>query len=213
MQELSVLDLAVKGGWIMLVLGALSLVAIYIFTERFIVINKAAKHDPLFMARIRDYIKNGDIRSAVNYCRVTDTPGARMIERGINRMKRPSAEVQTAIENTGNLEVAALEKRLNVLATIAGGAPMIGFLGTVTGMVQAFWQMSNAGGNIDISLLSGGIYEAMVTTVGGLIVGIIALFAYNYLVSKVDGVVNELERKTLDFMDLLNEEAAAGTSV
>lgn len=206
MEELSILDLAEKGGWIMIVLGILSVIAIYIFVERFIAISKAAKDDPLFMARIRDYIKNGDIKSAVNYCRVTNTPGARIIERGISRMNRPSAEVQTAIENTGNLEVAALEKRLNVLATIAGGAPMIGFLGTVTGMVEAFWQMSNAGGNIDISLLSSGIYEAMVTTVGGLIVGIIALFAHNYLVSKVDGVVNELERKTLSFMDLLNEE-------
>ena len=160
----------------------------------------------MFMDRIRDYIKNNDISSAVNFCRVTNTAAARIIERGISRMGKPAAEIQTAIENTGNLEIAIMERRLPVLATIAGGAPMIGFLGTVIGMVEAFWQMSNAGGNIDISLLSGGIYQAMITTVGGLVVGIIALFAYNYLVSKVDSVVNEIEAKSLTFMDIISEE-------
>ncbi len=205
MEELSILELAQQGGWIMIVLAVLSVVAIFIFVERYIAIRSAEKDDPMFMDRIRDYIKNGDVKSAINFCRVTNTPGARIIERGISRMNQPAPEIQTAIENTGNLEVAALEKRLHVLATISGGAPMIGFLGTVIGMVEAFWQMSNAGGNLDISMLSGGIYQAMVTTVGGLIVGIIALFAYNYLVAKVDGVVNELERKSLSFMDLLNE--------
>lgn len=205
MEELSILELAQQGGWIMIVLAILSVVAMFIFVERYIAIRSAEKDDPMFMDRIRDYIKNGDVKSAINFCRVTNTPGARIIERGISRMNQPAPEIQTAIENTGNLEVAALEKRLHVLATISGGAPMIGFLGTVIGMVEAFWQMSNAGGNLDISMLSGGIYQAMVTTVGGLIVGIIALFAYNYLVAKVDGVVNELERKSLSFMDLLNE--------
>jgi len=205
MKELSILELMQQGGWIMIVLAALSIIAVYIFIERFIAIRAAEKDDPLFMDRIRDYMKNGDVKSAVNFCRVTNTPGSRIIERGISRMNRPAPEIQTAIENTGNLEVAALEKRLHVLATISGGAPMIGFLGTVIGMVQAFWQMSNSGGDMDISMLSGGIYQAMVTTVGGLIVGIVALFAYNYLVAKVDGVVNELERKSLAFMDLLNE--------
>ena len=205
MKELSILELCQQGGWIMIVLALLSIVAIYIFVERYIAIRAAEKDDPMFMDRIRDYIKNGDVKSAINFCRVTNTPGARIIERGISRMNLPAPEIQTAIENTGNLEVAALEKRLHVLATISGGAPMIGFLGTVIGMVEAFWQMSNAGGNLDIAMLSGGIYQAMVTTVGGLIVGIIALFAYNYLVAKVDGVVNELERKSLSFMDLLNE--------
>lgn len=205
MKELSILELMQQGGWIMLVLAVLSIIAVYIFIERYIAIRAAEKDDPLFMDRIRDYMKNGDVKSAVNFCRVTNTPGSRIIERGISRMNRPAQEIQTAIENTGNLEVAALEKRLHVLATISGGAPMIGFLGTVIGMVEAFWQMSNAGGELDLSMLSGGIYQAMVTTVGGLIVGIIALFAYNYLVAKVDGVVNELERKSLAFMDLLNE--------
>ena len=190
----------------MIVLGILSLVALYIFVERYLAIRAAEKNDPLFMERIRDYIKSGEIKAAINFCRVTNTPGSRIIERGISRMGQPAPEIQTAIENTGNLEVAALEKRLHVLATISGGAPMIGFLGTVIGMVQAFWQMSEAGGNLDISMLSGGIYQAMITTVGGLIVGIVALFAYNYLVAKVDGVVNELERKSLTFMDIMNEE-------
>ena len=203
--EMSILELAEKGGWIMIVLAVMSVLAIYIFVERFIAIKRAERDDPMFMDRIRDYIKNSDVKSAVNFCRVTNTPAARMIERGMSRMGRPAADVQSAIENTGNLEVALLEKRLPVLATIAGGAPMLGFLGTVIGMVEAFWQMSNAGNNIDITMLSSGIYQAMVTTVGGLIVGIIALFAYNYLVAKVDGVVNQIEQKSLAFMDLLNE--------
>lgn len=203
---MSILELLEKGGWIMIVLGILSIIAIYIFIERFIAIRAAEKNDPLFMDRIRDYIKSGEVKAAINFCRVTNTPGARIIERGISRMGQPAPEIQTAIENTGNLEVAALEKRLHVLATISGGAPMIGFLGTVIGMVQAFLQMSEAGGNLDISMLSGGIYQAMITTVGGLIVGIVALFGYNYLVAKVDGVVNELERKSLSFMDIMNED-------
>ena len=206
MEELSILELASKGGWIMVVLAVLSVIAVYIFVERFLAIRNAGKDDKLFMDRIRDYIKSGDVKSAVNFCRVTNTASARIIERGISRIGKPAAEIQTAIENTGNLEIAIMEKRLPVLATIAGGAPMIGFLGTVTGMVEAFWQMSNAGGNIDISLLSGGIYEAMITTVGGLVVGIIALFAYNYLVAKVESVVNEIEAKSLTFMDIVSEE-------
>lgn len=206
MEGLSILELASKGGWIMLVLAVLSLVAVYIFVERYIAIRRAGQDDRLFMDRIRDYIKNGDVKSAINFCRTTNTAAARIIERGISRMGKPAAEIQSAIENTGNLEVAALEKRLSILATISGGAPMIGFLGTVIGMVEAFWQMSNAGGNIDISLLSGGIYQAMITTVGGLAVGIIALFAYNYLVAKVDSVVNEIEAKSLSFMDIVNED-------
>ena len=188
------------------VLALMSVVAVYIFVERFLAIRNAGKDDKLFMDRIRDYIKNNDVKSAINFCRVTNTAAARIIERGISRMGKPAAEIQAAIENTGDLEIAIMERRLPVLATIAGGAPMIGFLGTVIGMVEAFWQMSNAGGNIDISLLSSGIYQAMITTVGGLVVGIISLFAYNYLVAKVDSVVNEIEAKSLTFMDIISEE-------
>lgn len=202
--EMSLWEMALKGGWIMLVLALLSVVCFYIFFERLAALHKAGKEDPLFMERIRDYLHTGEVKSAINYCRMTNTPSARMIEKGISRMGRSAADVQAAIENAGNLEVAKLERHLPVMATIASGAPMIGFLGTVTGMVQAFWEMANAGNNIDITLLSSGIYEAMVTTVGGLIVGIAAMFAYNYLVGKVDNIVNEMEAKTLAFMDFVD---------
>ena len=202
--EMNLWDMAVKGGWIMLILALLSVICVYIFVERLMVIRKASKVDPVFMDRIRDYVKTDELKSAINFCRVTNTPAANMIEKGIERIDRPASEVQAALENAGNLEVAKLEQRLSVVATISSGAPMIGFLGTVLGMVKAFWEMANAGNNIDITLLSGGIYEAMITTVGGLIVGIIAMFAYNYLVSRVNDVANVLEAQTLSFMDLKN---------
>ena len=206
-QEMNLWDMAVKGGWIMIVLGVMSLIGFYILFERNYVIRKAGKEDPLFMDKIKDYILGGEIKAAISYCRSVNTPSARMIEKGITRLGRPVNDVQAAIENVGNIEVAKLEKGLTIMATIAGGAPMLGFLGTVTGMVKAFFEMANAGNNIDITLLSGGIYEAMITTVGGLIVGIIMMFAYNYLVTLVDGVVNKMEGKTMAFMDLLNEPA------
>ena len=206
-QEMNLWDMAVKGGWIMVVLGVMSLIGFYILFERNYVIRKAGKEDPLFMDKIKDYILGGEIKAAIAYCRSVNTPSARMIEKGITRLGRPVNDVQAAIENVGNIEVAKLEKGFTIMATIVGGAPMLGFLGTVTGMVKAFFEMANAGNNIDITLLSGGIYEAMITTVGGLIVGIIMMFAYNYLVTLVDGVVNKMEGKTMAFMDLLNEPA------
>lgn len=205
--QMNIIDLAVKGGWIMIVLLVLSLVAIYIFIQRFLVIRRAGKEDESFMNRIKDYIHDGKIDSAINLCRSTNTPSSRMIEKGITRLGRPMNDVLVAIENVGNLEIAKLEKGFPVIATTAAGAPMLGFLGTVTGMVRAFFDMANAGSNVDVSLLSNGIYEALVTTVGGLVVGIIALFAYNYLVSQVDNVVNKMEARTMEFMDLLNEPA------
>jgi biopolymer transport protein ExbB len=205
--EINIIDLAFKGGWIMIVLLLMSLLAIYIFIQRLIIIRRAGKEDVNFMNRIKDYIHEGKVDSALNLCRSTNTPSARMIEKGITRLGRPMNDVLVAIENVGNLEVAKLEKGFPVIATTASGGPMIGFLGTVTGMVRAFFDMANAGSNVDISLLSGGIYEALVTTVGGLVVGIIALFAYNYLVSQVDKVVNTMEASTMEFMDLLNEPA------
>lgn len=204
--KMNLFDMAVKGGWIMIVLAVLSVIAFYILFERMAVIRSANKDDPLFMQRIKDYIHSGEIRAAINYCRVVNSPSSRMIEKGISRMGRPANDIQNVIENIGNLEVAKLEKGMSVMATIAGASPMLGFLGTVTGMVKAFYTMANAGNNISISLLSGGIYEAMITTVGGLIVGIIAMFAYNYLVMRIDRVVNKMEASTMDFMDLLNEE-------
>ena len=205
--EINVIDLAFKGGWIMVVLLLLSLMACYIFIQRLMVIRRAGKEDETFMNRIKDYIHEGKVDSALNLCRSTNTPSARMIEKGITRLGRPMNDVLVAIENVGNLEIAKLEKGFPLIDTTAAGAPMLGFLGTVTGMVRAFFDMANAGTNVDVTLLSGGIYEALVTTVGGLVVGIITLFAYNYLVSQVDNVVNKMEARTMEFMDLLNEPA------
>ena len=205
--QINIIDLAMKGGWIMGVLLVLSLVAIYFFIQRLLVIRQAGRNDETFMNRIRDYIYEGKIDQALNLCRTTPTPAARMIEKGILRLGRPTADVLAAIENAGNIEISKLERGFPVIATTAAGAPMLGFLGTVTGMVRAFYDMANAGTNVDVTLLSGGIYEALVTTVGGLVVGLIALFAYNYLVARVENVVNKLEASTMEFMDLLNEPA------
>ena len=209
--KMKILDLVTQGGTfsilIMIVLLILSLVVIFVFIQRFLIIRRANMNDEGFMNRVKDYIHDGKIDSAINLCRQTQNPSARMIEKGISRLGRPMNDVLVAIENVGNIEVAKLEKGFPIIATIAAIAPMLGFLGTVTGMVTAFMSMANAGSNVDITLLSKGIYEALVTTVGGLIVGIVALFGYNYLVSQVDNVVNRLESSTMEFMDLLNEPA------
>ncbi len=207
-QSLSILELATKGGWIMIVLLVLSLIAVFVFIQKLIQILAAAREDKHFMARIRDYVQDGKVDSAMKLCEDTDTPAARMVHKGLTRMGRPMQDVLVIIENVGNIEIGKLEKGLPVLATIAAGAPMIGFLGTVTGMVRAFFDMANAGSaGVDVALLSGGIYEALVTTVGGLVVGIFTLFAYNYLTSLLGKVQSIMETKTLEFMDLLNEEA------
>ena len=206
-KTLSVFELACKGGWLMIVLALLSVIAIYIFGSKWWMIHKASKVDKNFMRNIRDLIHDGKIKSATELCQRYDTPTARLVEKGIERIGRPLEDIQTAVENMGNVEVAGLEKGLPMLATIAGGAPMIGFLGTVTGMITAFFQMANAGNNIDISLLSGGIYEAMVTTVGGLFVGIIAYFGYNYLTSQISNLVFKMESTTIEFIDMLHEPA------
>ncbi|MBR6018014.1 MAG: MotA/TolQ/ExbB proton channel family protein [Paludibacteraceae bacterium] len=205
-KTISLWEMAQLGGWIMIILALLLLGAVYIFIERLVVLKAAMQEDKTFMNRIRDYIHEGKIESAQKLCTQTDTPSARMIEKGITRIGRPMQDVQVAIENVGNLEISKLEKGLVLMATIAAGAPMLGFLGTVLGMVQTFFEMANkAGGSIDMEMLSTGMYQAMVTTIGGLIVGIIALFAYNLLVSRIDRVVRRLEGRTLEFMDLLNE--------
>ena len=203
--ELSMWDLCLKGGIIMIPLLLLSVISIYILVERFLAIRKAAKEDKNFMKRIKDYIHDGEIESAMNLCKKVNTPYSRLILKGITRIGRPMNDVLVAIENTGNLEVAELEKGFTWLATTAAGAPMLGFLGTVTGMIQAFFAMASAGSNANVTVLASGIYEALVTTVAGLFVGIIALFAYNYLVAMVNKVMKQLEAKTMEFMDLLNE--------
>ena len=205
-EGMNVLELAVKGGWIMVVLALLSILGIYIFFERFSTLRNAMKRNPLFMDRIHDNIKDDDLKSAANYCRSENTPLSRIIEKGVKSFGFSASSIRESVDNSANLEIANLEKGLPILSTIAAVAPMIGFLGTVTGMVRAFWEMANAGNNIDVSLLSGGIYEAMITTVGGLIVGIIAIFAYNYLVALVDKVQNDLEAEIISFMEIVREK-------
>ena len=198
-------DLTMKGGWLMIPIALLSILAIYIFVERYFAIRKASLEDEHFMNRIKEFIHDGKIEAAIRLAQATQTPVSKMIEAGIRRIGRPMTDLNAAIENVGKLEIYKLEKGLATLATAAGAAPMIGFLGTVFGMIRAFYDMSNAGSNIDISLLSNGIYTAMVTTAAGLFVGIIAYFCYNILVAKVEKVVFLLEAKASEFMDLLNE--------
>lgn len=202
---LSVYDMAVKGGWIMVVLAVLSIIAVYIFIERYIVIRKASREEKNFMNNIRDFMHNGRLDSALALCRNNDSPIARMIEKGLHRVGRPLGDINAAIENVGKLEVSRLEKNIAILATVSGVAPMLGFLGTVTGMIIAFYDMSMAGNNLDIQVLSSGIYQAMVTTVGGLIVGIIAYIMYNTLVARIEKLVFILEARSTEFMDLLQE--------
>ncbi len=197
----SLISMAAKGGWLMLVLLALSIVAIYIFGKKWWAIRQAGRIDKNFIKDVDNYLAEGKVRSARALCKRSDTPIARMIEKGIERIDKPLSDIRIAVENVANVEVAKLEKGLPALATIAGGAPMIGFLGTVMGMVQAFFNMAQAGNNIDITLLSGGIYTAMITTVGGLIVGILAYFGYNFLTSQVTSLVAKMEASSIEFLD------------
>jgi biopolymer transport protein ExbB len=188
--------------WFLLLLGG---VAVFLFVERFVAIRKATKGDINFMNRIRDKISEGKITSAIESCKRVDSPIARMVGKGIERIGRPMPEIQNAIENQANLEVSRLSTGLPYLAMISGGAPMIGFLGTVIGLVQAFMAMEGMGGTVDISVLAGGMYVAMLTTVGGLIVGIPAYFGYNYLVARIDRLVFQMEANSIAFMDILNQ--------
>ena len=205
--KLNIFSLAVKGGWIMIALAIVSIVAIYIFVERFLALKKALKEDKNFMDNVKDCIHKGDLEGAKRLTNNNDTPIGRMIAKGLSRLGRPLNDINQAIENVGKLEVARLENGVSMVGTIAALGPSLGFLGTVTGMVKAFFDMSTAGNNIDIQLLSSGIYEAMVTTVGGLIVGIIANFLYSILVGQINKIVFMLEARTMEFMDLLHEPA------
>ncbi|MEZ3578073.1 MAG: MotA/TolQ/ExbB proton channel family protein [Muribaculaceae bacterium] len=205
---MSLWDLCLQGGWTMIPLALLLLLCVYVFVERSLVISRASKEDENFMQRIKGYIHEGEIESALNLCHNANTPYARLIEKGISRIGRPMNDVLVAIENTGNLEVAGLSRGLPWLATTAAGAPMIGFLGTVIGMVEAFYAIAQSGSSATIDSFASGIYAALVTTVAGLIVGIIALFAYNWLVARINKIMNLMEARTMDFMDLLNEPVA-----
>jgi biopolymer transport protein ExbB len=194
-----------SGGWLMWFLLLLGGCAVFLFVERFIAIRKSSQMDMNFMKRIRDKISEGKITAALESCKRVDSPIARMVEKGIERIGRPMPEIQNAIENQANLEVSRLSTGLPYLAMISGGAPMIGFLGTVIGLVQAFMSMEGMGGTVDISVLAGGMYVAMLTTVGGLIVGIPAYFGYNYLVARIDKLVFQMEANSIAFMDILNQ--------
>ncbi len=205
-ESINVWDMAVKGGWIMVVLALLSIVGVYVFFERFTTLRNAlAKRNPYLIDRLHDNVKENDMKSALNYCHNQGTIISRVLEKGLKAYNLSTTYMRQAMDNSAGLEIAKLEKGLPILSTIAAVGPMIGFLGTVTGMVQAFWEMANAGNNIDVSLLSGGIYEAMITTVGGLIVGIVAIFAYNYLVALVDKVQNSVEGEIIAFMEVMSE--------
>jgi biopolymer transport protein ExbB len=207
----TILELMTSGGiggiLIMVFLGVLSIFAVYIFFERFGAIRSANKVDPNFMNNIKDMVMDGKLDAAGALCKAESTPVARMIEKGISRIGKPLGDITQAIENQGKLEVTRLEKGLPMLATISGGAPMIGFLGTVIGMILTFKEMANAGGQIKLDMMAEGIYTAMTTTVAGLLVGIIAYFGYNFLVTRVDRVVYKLEDSAMDFLDLLHEPA------
>lgn len=204
MEKVNLWTLVMDGGYIMIPLAILLLLTIYLFVERYIVINRTIKEDPSFMSKLRDYLNEGDLQSAANLCKNSNTPYGRMLLKGVQRIGRPINEVTSAIENTGNLEVSSLGRGMTWLSTTAAGAPMLGFLGTVIGMIEAFFSLAKAGAQNNISLLSGGIYQALVTTVAGLVVGIIALFAYNYLSARIGRATNLMEARTMDFLDILN---------
>lgn len=208
-KTLSIWELITSGGLggqiIMATLFVLLFAALYLYFERIMAINAAAKIDGTFMNNIKMHIMSGKLDSAKMLCAQTNSPVARLIEKGISRIGKPLEDINTAIENAGKLEIYKLEKNVSVLATIAGAAPMIGFLGTVIGMILAFHEMASGGGQIEVAALAGGIQTAMTTTVGGLIVGIIAYMGYNHVVVKTDKVVHQMEANATDFLDLLNE--------
>lgn len=206
-EKLNLLELTMKGGLIMIPIAILLVIGLYLTIERYSTIKKAAKQDGTFMANVKDMVANDNIAGAKSLCANNGTPIGRMLEKGISRIGKPMKNIEVAIENVGKLEIYRLEKGMATLATISGAAPMIGFLGTVTGMIRAFFKMANAGNNIDITQLSGGIYEAMVTTVAGLVVGIIAYIAHNLLSAMIEKVVHRMEAAAVEFIDLLQEPA------
>lgn len=204
-QSVSILDLAIKGGWVMIPIGILSLIAVYIIIERILTLRKADKDPERFIERIKSLVYNGDIAGAITQCQQFDTPFSRMIEKGVTKIGTPLPNIEASVENVGKMEVYKLEKNLGILATISGAGPMLGFFGTVTGMVQAFIAIAQEEGTVSPKLLSAGMYEAMITTVGGLIVGIVAYVGYNYLVSRVDKIVHKMEYSSIEFIELLQQ--------
>lgn len=204
-KSVSVMDLLLQGGFMMIPIFLLSIAAIYIFVERVLTIRKAAASPDQFMDSIKQRVQSGDINGARMLCVQNQTPIARMIEKGITRIGSPLKNIEVSIENVGKIEIFKLEKNLSLMATISGSAPMLGFLGTVIGMIQAFISIAQEEGSVSPKLLSEGIYTAMVTTAAGLFVGILAYLGYNYLVSRVQKVIHQMEYTSIDFIDLLQE--------
>lgn len=209
-EQTSLLDTLILGGWIMIPIFLLSFVAIYLFVERLVTIRKAKTDPETLTQRVRDYVQEGDVKGAMGYCESSDKPVARILRHGLERLGRPISEIQDAVQAQGKHETFELEKRTELLASIAGIAPMLGFLGTVTGMIQAFQEIQVLEGNVNPSVLAGGIWEALLTTAAGLVVGILAFFFYNFLLSKIRRLVNDMERSATDFIDLLQEPAPTG---
>ena len=203
-ETVNVIDIATKGGWIMLILLVLSVLAVYIFITRLMLLGNAQKNPEEMMTEIKKMIKKSDIEAAKVICRKADTPTSRMIESGLNNIGNNSIQgIEAAIENKGKIELYGLEKNISILATISGAAPMIGFFGTVLGMIQAFIAIAQEEGSVSPKLLSSGIYEAMVTTAGGLFVGIIAYISYNYIVRQISNVAHTMEIASNEFMNVL----------
>jgi biopolymer transport protein ExbB len=209
-QGTSLLDVLVLGGWVMVPLVLLSILTIYLLVERLITIRQASSNPEAITDRVRDYVRNGDVEGAITYCQKKDVPITRILKQGLERLGRPISEIQDAVQAAGKHETYELEKRTNLLASIAGIAPMLGFFGTVVGMIKAFQEIQNLQGNVNPSVLAGGIWEALVTTAAGLLVGIFALFAYNFLIGRIRRLTNDMERSATDFIDLLQEPVSSG---
>lgn len=209
-QGTSILDVLVLGGWVMIPLALLSVLTIYLLIERLITIRNASSNPEAITERVRDYVRNGDVEGAITYCQKKDVPITRILQQGLERLGRPISEIQDAVQAAGKHETYELEKRTNLLASIAGIAPMLGFFGTVLGMIKAFQEIQNLQGNVNPSVLAGGIWEALVTTAAGLLVGILALFAYNFLIGRIRRLTNDMERSATDFIDLLQEPVSSG---
>jgi biopolymer transport protein ExbB len=210
-QGTSLLDVLILGGWVMIPLILLSILTIYLLIERLITIRNASSNPDAITDRVRDYVRNGDVEGAITYCEKKDVPITRILKQGLERLGRPISEIQDAVQAAGKHETYELEKRTNLLASIAGIAPMLGFFGTVVGMIKAFQEIQNLQGNVNPSVLAGGIWEALVTTAAGLLVGILALFSYNFLIGRIRRLTNDMERSATDFIDLLQEPVSSSS--
>ena len=204
-QSMSLLDILFLGGWVMIPLVLLSILTLYLFVERLVTIRRAQSDPEVITDRIRQFVRTGDVDAAIAYCEDQNVPITRILRKGLERLGRPISEIQDAVQAAGKHETFELEKRTNLLASIAGIGPMLGFFGTVIGMIRAFMRIQDLQGNVNPSVLAGGIWEALITTAGGLLVGILALFAYNFLLSRIHRLTNDMERSATDFIDLLQE--------